>query len=128
MNAQPSPTPKAEERSAAVRARAFALISERSFLRGNFVLASGQTSGYFLDMKPRMFHPEGSHVLAELLLEQMSDGKADYGRGPATGAAPPIRTPTMPSHKKGSRVSCFFVRKEVKDHGTRKLLEALRKD
>src|SRR3954469_19441150 len=119
MNAQ-SPN------SAAVRARAFALIKERSFLRGNFVLASGKKSEYFLDMKPTMFHPEGSHVLAELLLEQLADVKADYVGGLALGAVPLISTLTILSHQKGRPMSGFFVRKEVKDHGTRKLLEGLR--
>jgi len=128
MNAQPSSNLKAEDRSAAVRARAFALIKERSFLRGNFVLASGKTSEYFLDMKPTMFHPEGSHVLAALLLDQLSDVKADYVGGLALGAVPLISTLTMLSHQKGRPVSGFFVRREVKDHGTRKLLEGLRKD
>ena len=121
MNAQ-SPN------SAAVRARAFALIKERSFLRGNLVLASGKTSEYFLDMKPTMFHPEGSHVLAELLLDQMSDVKVDYVGGLALGAVPLISTLVMLSHQRGRPFSGFFVRKEVKDHGTKKLLEGLRKD
>jgi orotate phosphoribosyltransferase len=124
MNAQPNP--KAADMSAAVRARAFALIKERSFLRGNFVLASGKTSEYFLDMKPTMFDPEGSHALAELLLDQLSDVKADYVGGLALGAVPLISTLTMLSHQKGRPVSGFFVRKEVKDHGTKKLVEGLR--
>jgi orotate phosphoribosyltransferase len=124
MNAQPNP--KAADMSAAVRARAFALIKERSFLRGNFVLASGKTSEYFLDMKPAMFDPEGSHALAELLLDQLSDVKADYVGGLALGAVPLISTLTMLSHQKGRPVSGFFVRKEVKDHGTKKLVEGLR--
>ena len=120
MNAQ-SPN------SAAVRARAFALIKERSFLRGQFVLASGKTSEYFLDMKPTMFHPEGSHALAELLLDQLSDVKADYVGGLALGAVPLISTLTMLSYQRNKPLSGFFVRKEVKDHGTKKLLEGLRK-
>ncbi len=113
--------------SAAVRARAFALIKERSFLRGQFVLASGKTSEYFLDMKPTMFHPEGSHALAELLLDQLSDVKADYVGGLALGAVPLISTLTMLSYQRNKPLSGFFVRKEVKDHGTKKLLEGLRK-
>jgi orotate phosphoribosyltransferase len=126
MNAQPSPNPKAQDRSAAVRARAFALIQQRSFLRGEFVLASGKTSQYFLDLKPTMFDPEGSHVLAELLLDQLSEVKADYVGGLALGAVPLISTLTMLSHQRNRPVSGFFVRKEVKDHGTKKLVEGLR--
>lgn len=116
------------EEIAARRAKAFALIKERSFLRGNFVLASGKTSEYFLDMKPTMFHPEGSYALAELLLDQLSDVDVDYAGGLALGAVPLISTLTMLSHQRGRPVSGFFVRKEVKDHGTKKLVEGLRKD
>ena len=115
MNAQPLPNLKTEDRSS-VRARAFALIQERSFLRGNFVLASGKSSQYFLDMKPTMFDPEGSYVLAELLLDQLSDMKVDYVGGLAMGAVPLISTLTMLSHQRGKPISGFFVRKEVKDH------------
>ncbi len=127
MNAQPLPNLKTEDRSS-VRARAFALIQERSFLRGNFVLASGKSSQYFLDMKPTMFDPEGSYVLAELLLDQLSDMKVDYVGGLAMGAVPLISTLTMLSHQRGKPISGFFVRKEVKDHGTKKLVDGLKKD
>ena len=113
------------EESAAIRAKAFALIKERSFLRGQFVLASGKTSEYFLDMKPTMFDPEGSYALAALLLDHLSDRQVDYVGGLAVGALPLISTLTMLSHQKGKPVSGFFVRKEVKDHGTKKLVEGL---
>lgn len=128
MLPQRSSNPNSSEEIAAHRARAFAIIQERSFLRGNFVLASGKTSEYFLDLKPTMFDPEGSYVLAELLLDQLSDVKVDYVGGLALGAVPLISTLTMLSHQRGRLVSGFFVRKEVKDHGTKKLLEGLRKD
>jgi orotate phosphoribosyltransferase len=121
----PQRNPSTQE-NAAIRAKAFALIKARSFLRGQFILASGKTSEYFLDLKPTMFDPEGSHVLAELLLDQLSDVKVDYAVGLALGAVPLISTLTMLSHQRGRPVSGFFVRKEVKDHGTKKLVEGLR--
>ena len=128
MLPQRSSNANSKEEIAARRAKAFALIKERSFLRGNFVLASGKTSEYFLDLKPTMFDPEGSYVLAELLLDQLSDVTVDYVGGLALGAVPLISTLTMLSHQRGRPVSGFFVRKEVKDHGTKKLVEGLRKD
>jgi orotate phosphoribosyltransferase len=121
----PQRNPSTQE-NAAIRAKAFALIKARSFLRGQFILASGKTSEYFLDLKPTMFDPEGSHVLAELLLDQLSDVKVDYVGGLALGAVPLISTLTMLSHQRNRPVSGFFVRKEVKDHGTKKLVEGLR--
>jgi orotate phosphoribosyltransferase len=123
MLPQRSTNPSAE--SAAIRAKAFALIKARSFRRGKFVLASGKTSEYYLDMKPTMFDPEGAYALAELLLDQLADVPVDYAGGLALGAVPLISTVVMLSHQRGRPVSGFFVRKEVKDHGTMKLVEGL---
>ena len=117
--------PKTAEQSAARRARAFALIKAKSFRRGQFVLASGKTSEYYLDLKPTMFDPEGAYALAELLLDQLSDLPVDYVGGLALGAVPLISTVTMLSSQRGNPICGFFVRKEVKDHGTKKLVEGL---
>ena len=123
MSAQPSP--KMRDETAILRAKAFALIKARSFRRGKFVLASGKTSEYYLDMKPTMFDPEGSHALAALLLDHLSNRQVDYVGGLAVGAIPLVSTVTMLSRQQGRPVSAFFVRKEVKDHGTKRLVEGL---
>jgi orotate phosphoribosyltransferase len=115
----------AGEEIARRRAKAFALIKARSFRRGQFVLASGRKSEYYLDMKPTMFDPEGSYALAELLLDQLAELPVDYVGGLALGAVPLISTVTMLSHQRNKPISGFFVRKEVKDHGTKKLVEGL---
>ena len=52
------------------RAKAFKIIKEKSFSLGDYVLASGKRSKYYLDMKPAMLSPEGSTALAELILER----------------------------------------------------------
>ena len=125
MLPQSSSNTKVREETAALRAKAFALIKARSFRRGQFVLASGRSSEYYLDMKPTMFDPEGSHALAALLLDHFSDLQVDYVGGLALGAVPLISTIAMLSHQKNRPVAGFFVRKEVKDHGTKKLVEGL---
>ena len=125
MQPQRSTNSKIGDEIAARRAKAFDLIKARSFRRGQFVLASGKTSEYYLDMKPTMFDPEGAHALAELLLDQLADVPVDYAGGLALGAVPLISTLTMLSHQRNRPISGFFVRKEVKDHGTMKLVEGL---
>ena len=119
------PSSKTKNQTPAIRAKAFALIKARSFRRGQFVLASGKTSEYYLDMKPTMFDPDGAHALAELLLDNLSDVQVDYAGGLALGAVPLISTLTMLSHQRNRPIAGFFVRKEVKDHGTTKLVEGL---
>lgn len=107
-----------------LRARAFALVKDRSFAVGDFTLASGQKSKFYLDMKPTMFDPEGSGLLAELVLQKLEGVAVDYIGGLEMGAVPLVATVSMLSHQKGRPIPGFFVRKQVKDHGTRKRVEA----
>ena len=106
------------------RALAFNLIKERSFQRGDFVLASGKKSKFYLDMKPTMFHPEGANLLSQLIFERIKDLKPDYVGGLAMGAVPLVSVVNLMSQIRHQPISGFFVRKEVKDHGTMKLVEA----
>jgi orotate phosphoribosyltransferase len=108
-----------------LRRKAFNLIKEKSFSEGSFKLASGKVSNYYLDMKPTMFDPEGATVLSELILDRLQAMNIDYVGGLAVGALPLISTIPMLSARHGKPIPGFFVRKEVKDHGTMKLVEGL---
>jgi orotate phosphoribosyltransferase len=119
------PTPSAAGSS---RARAFEIIKQRSFRFGTFTLASGETSTYYLDMKPTMFHGEAIGLLAELVLERIGPLKADYIGGLEMGAVPLITPVLMLSQDRGEPMAGFFVRKAAKDHGTKKLVEAPKGD
>jgi orotate phosphoribosyltransferase len=105
------------------RKKAFQLIKEKSFAVGDFVLASGKRSKYYLDMKPAMLSPEGANVLAQLILERIDDLDVHYVGGLAMGAVPLISVINMVSYQRGKPIPGFFVRKSVKDHGTMKLIE-----
>jgi orotate phosphoribosyltransferase len=107
------------------RARAFEIIKERSFKFGNFILVSGRTSQYYLDMKPTMFDPEGGNLLARLVLDRIAELKPDYVGGLEMGAVPLIASVTVLSHEAGRPVRGFFVRKGAKDHGTKKLVDGI---
>jgi orotate phosphoribosyltransferase len=107
------------------RANAFKIIKERSFTFGDFTLASGAKSKYYLDMKPTMFHPEGANLLAELILDRLQGMSADCIGGLEMGAVPLIAPINMLSYVTTRPLPGFFVRKTVKDHGTRKLIEGM---
>jgi orotate phosphoribosyltransferase len=107
------------------RARAYELIKQRSFRRGRFVLVSGKESNYYLDMKPTMFHAEGAALLAELILQKIKDLDVDYVGGLEMGAVPLVASVTTMSHGAERPVTGFFVRKDIKGHGTKKRVEAL---
>lgn len=106
------------------RTRAFALIKQRSFRRGKFVLASGKESTFYLDMKPTMFHPEGANLLSKMILERIGDLNADYIGGLEMGAVPLVTAVSMMSLDWSRPIPGFFVRKAVKGHGTKKKIEA----
>jgi orotate phosphoribosyltransferase len=105
------------------RKRAFEIIKEKSFCFGDYVLASGKRSKYYLDMKPAMFSPEGASVLAELILDRIDHLDVHYVGGLAMGAVPLISVINMISYQRRKPIPGFFVRKTVKDHGTMKRIE-----
>jgi orotate phosphoribosyltransferase len=107
------------------RAKVFQIIKDRSFGRGKITLASGKESGFYFDMKPTMLNPEGAALLAEMILQKLEGLNVDYVGGLAVGAVPLLSPIAMESHRRGRGIPGFFVRKEVKDHGTRLKIEGL---
>ncbi len=101
----------------------FNLLKLRAFRRGRIVLASGKESDYYFDMKPAMLDPEGAGLLAELILEELQGVSADCIGGIEMGAVPLIAPVAMRSPDFERYLSGFFVRKAVKDHGTKKRID-----
>jgi len=108
---------------AAIRARAFEIIRAKSFGRKKIILASGRESDFYFDMKPTLMDPEGSHHVAELILGRLRGETVDTVGGVAVGAVPLVASVTTLSFLHKWPLPGFFVRKEVKDHGTRKLID-----
>jgi orotate phosphoribosyltransferase len=110
----------------ALRCRAFELIKQRSFQRRDVVLSSGKRSNYYLDLKPTMLNPEGAGLLCELIFPRLTkDVPVHYVGGLAMGAVPLMSALTVFSFFRGRPMPAFFVRKEVKAHGTRRLVEGV---
>jgi orotate phosphoribosyltransferase len=122
------------------RARLKALIQERCVLHGDFVLASGQRSKVFFDCKRATLDPEGLHLIATLILDVVDrlagqDGAPiDAIGGPTIGADPVVGHVAGRSWERaqgtagaaapaGRPLRAFLVRKDTKDHGTRRLIE-----
>lgn len=116
-----------DERKKTLEARhkLFALLKERAFKRGRVVLASGRESDYYFDMKPAMLDPDGASLMAELILQQIQGLTADCIGGLEMGAVPLIAPVAMRSPDFGRRLPGFFVRKAVKDHGTKKRVDGI---
>jgi orotate phosphoribosyltransferase len=105
------------------RTKLFALLKESAFRRGRVVLASGRESDFYFDMKPAMLDPDGASLLADLILKELQGVKADCIGGLEMGAVPLIAPVAMRSRDFGRHLPGFFVRKAVKDHGTKKRVD-----
>ena len=104
------------------------IIAARSLLRGGqFTLASGRQSSLFFDMKRSMLDPEGAGLIANAILDRIEPGEADSVGGLAMGAVPIVAVACAASFLAprfaGRGLAGFFVRKEVKDHGTARRVE-----
>ncbi|HCL62135.1 MAG TPA: orotate phosphoribosyltransferase, partial [Rhizobiales bacterium] len=70
-----------------------------------------------------MLDPDGAGLMAELILQELQGVKADCIGGLEMGAVPLIAPVAMRSLDFGRRLPGFFVRKAVKDHGTKKRVD-----
>jgi orotate phosphoribosyltransferase len=113
--------------TASPRARLVDVIRARSLSLGPAMkLASGGTTTFYFDMKRTMFDPEGIDLIGDLVLDAVLKTDAEFVGGLEMGAVPIAIAVAMKSRVRGSRrIGTFFVRKEVKDHGSRRLIEGL---
>jgi orotate phosphoribosyltransferase len=106
------------------RSRLRDIIARRSIFRGEFKLASGGASNLFFDMKMTLLDPEGADLAADLILDALAADPVDAVGGLVIGACPIVSALSVKSlGRKGAPRSFFYVRKEPKDRGTRKLIE-----
>ncbi len=117
----------AQDISPAERARLADIIFTRSFGRGKVLLASGKESSFYFDMKPSMLHPEGAALIARAILARLGDTGATHVGGLEMGAVPITGALCQHSFEAGSPLFGFFVRKQPKGHGAKKLVEGLPK-
>lgn len=102
----------------ASKQRLLAIIRRNSLLQNrDFVLASGRSSGFFFDMKRTVLDPEGAALVADLLFEMICSENVDAVGGLETGAIPIVAAVCARSWPE-KPVAGFFVRKEMKGHGT----------
>lgn len=106
------------------RDRLLELLRERSFARKKVVLASGRESDFFIDCKQTVLGAEAHALVGELMLEALSQLPAcDAVAGVELGGCPLASAVALVSHQKRTPKDAIYVRKEVKDHGSKRALE-----
>jgi orotate phosphoribosyltransferase len=101
------------------------LLLERSVQRGDFVLASGRHSSYYIDCRLATMSAEGMVLIGRMGWEAVRQAgwrPAAIG-GLTLGADPVAYAIAAASFGSDRAVDAFTVRKEAKDHGRGRLIE-----
>src|SRR5262249_61938933 len=110
----------------AAKTRLIEIVTARSFSSGAETrLVSGRSTSFYFDMKPSMLHPESAHLIAQLTLEALKATHVEFVGGLEIGAVPLATAVAVLSQGRGRPIGAFFVRKQAKEHGARKLVEGL---
>lgn len=107
------------------RTRLVALLKARSVLHGDFVLASGRRSPYYVDCRRTTMHADGLALIGELGLAAIRDAgwRADAVGGLTLGADPVAYAIARASAGSDRPIHAFTVRKAAKTHGAGRHIE-----
>jgi orotate phosphoribosyltransferase len=105
--------------------RLIKLLAERSTKRGQFTLASGKQSEYYIDARLTTMSPEGLSLIGHLALSKLieSNWTIDAIGGLTLGADPISYAISFASAGTSHPLRAFTVRKEAKGHGTGRTIE-----
>lgn len=105
------------------------LLRSRSFERKEFTLTSGRKSDFFIDCKQSVLTAEGHAWVGVLMLEGIDALKLPTDRRPQAvagvelGGCSLASAVSLTSHLRGAPLPALYVRKEAKEHGSRRLVE-----
>ncbi len=99
------------------------MLLERSMRFGEFVLSSGVTSNYYIDVRKTSLHPQGLQWISRLFWELLEPEGITAIGGLTMGADPLVAGLMLHSAQVGHPLDGFLVRRSTKDHGTRGQVE-----
>ncbi len=108
-----------------MRERLVGLLADRSFRVGDFTLASGAKSRYYVDARTTTFSAEGQSLIGALGLRALAEAglEPDAVGGLTMGADPIACAIAHASAREDRPVDAFSVRKEQKAHGRGRRVE-----
>jgi orotate phosphoribosyltransferase len=101
------------------------LIETRALKRGTFRLASGREASFYLDAKQVVLEARGSMLVGRAILERLQGlGSLPAAVGGMSIGADPITSAVVTmAGVENLPLKGFLVRKEPKDHGTKRYVE-----
>jgi len=113
------------EHEASDRDRLRHLLVRRSVRLGEFTLASGVTSNYYVDARRTTMSAEGQYLTGRVCLAALEDAGVEVAHvgGLTMGADPVSYAIARESYVAGRPLNGFSVRKQAKAHGTGQRIE-----
>ncbi len=98
-------------------------LLSNSFRTGEFTLASGRKSNYYINGKMTTLDARGAYLVARTFLAMIADDVPHAVGGLTLGADPIVGAMLSLAGLEDLPLRGFIVRKQSKDHGTRSLVE-----
>jgi orotate phosphoribosyltransferase len=109
------------------RAELLELLRSRAFERKRVVLASGRESDFFIDCKQAVLTARGHVLVGEVMLDAVrsfsDEGPCVAVAGVELGGCSLASAVALTSEQRGAPLDAVYVRKDAKDHGSRRTLE-----
>jgi orotate phosphoribosyltransferase len=104
--------------------RLLRILKDLSYEEGDFLLASGKRSTFYIDCKETTLNPEGMYLVGHLMYQRVlaMPGIEAVG-GVSIGGDPLVCSTVIASYALRSPIPGFFIRKEPKGHGTNVWIE-----
>jgi len=117
--------PQASATASPVIRELIGLVESKALKRGTFRLASGREASFYLDAKQVVLDAHGAMLVGRAILERLrSLGPLPAAVGGMSIGADPITSAVITmAGVEGLQLKGFMVRKEPKDHGTKKYVE-----
>jgi len=106
-----------------LRIRLQRIIQERAISYGDFKLASGKNSKYYINSKQFLLNSEAAALLSMLLFQYTEHLDIQAAGGLEMGAVPLATACAIGYRDECKKMEGFYVRKEAKDHGTQSRIE-----
>lgn len=102
--------------------RLLELLKEKSYMKKKVILASGRESDFYIDVRQTALHPEGMVLIGRKIFNLVS-GQVKAVGGITSGADPLVCAVAVVSFLEKNPLMAFFIRKELKKHGTSQWIE-----
>jgi len=113
--------------SASDRTALLEVLLRRSLRFGNFTLASGATSSFYVDVRRTSLDAGGARLIGRLICDayaqELADGRIAAVGGLTLGADPIVVSALLEAGARGHALDAFLVRKAPKEHGTGNRIE-----